>query len=734
MGLNHIYKVIWSKTKNAWVVVSEIAKRDGKSSVKSVVTSLAGKSVAAVMVAMVMCGGVASANTQYGVGADGGFDGTAIGENAKANSPRSTVIGKNAVASGSGDGSIVIGTNAFGMGYNTSPNSVIAIGNGARANTGSGGPTMAIGESAQAEATAGDAMAIGYNSKALGYSGGIAIGSNNSVYGNNLVLGKNSHINQYNGNDPFDSISIGNMNTLDGNEDSFVAGAQNHLIDNSGTNRNFSNILIGSKTTVNGTTNTVIGARYTTITGDYITAIGDVKRDATNWSDNQVVIGHHSAPEAVATVSNSIGVGTTGKTITLGTFAGDSSSLSVVSFGDSSSAGGAYTRQLKNVSAGVISPTSTDAINGSQLYRTIEALYSLGSPDVYMHVNDGTSTQGAGNASINLGKANEKGGATGQYSITIGLSSTAKSKNSIVIGKNGRDMDADSDNSVVMGTEAQVGLAQNGIAIGKRAMLFDDGPTNPRNDNSIAIGNNAVIRQANNSIVLGKDSNITGGDNSVAIGSNAVVTRGQLNVGGGYSSSSNSQYGNQRGGNQGIAVGSNSAISGSIGSTSIGRYSSIIGADDSVVIGSYSGIKFTDDGSTITIPKDIHVLGNRSFVKGASNITVLGNDINVEYVPNNPATDFSGSVIMGDKSTANSYVKPTDSTINGDTFTSADYAGQGTTINPLKNGNIVSVGSVGNERQIKNVAAGEVTATSTDAINGSQLYSVADQLAKGGFG
>ena len=733
MGLNHIYKVIWSKTKNAWVVVSEIAKRDGKSSIKSVVTSLAGKSVAAVMVAMVMCGGVASANTAYGTGATAtGPDSTAIGDDSKANSRYSTTIGKNAVADG-GDGSIVIGTNAYGIGYNSSPNSVIAIGYGARANTGSGGPTMAIGEAAQAEATAGDAMAIGYNSKALGYSGGIAIGSNNSVYGNNLVLGKNSHINQNNGNDPFDSISIGNTNTLDGNEDSFVAGSQNHLIDNSGTNRNYSNILIGSKTIVNGTTNTVIGARYTTITGDYITAIGDVKRDASNWSNNQVVIGHHSAPEAVASVSNSISVGTTGKTLTLGSFAGGNS-LSVVSFGDSSVGGGAYTRQLKNIGPGVISQDSTDAINGSQLYRAIEALYSLGSPDVYMHVNDGTSTQGAGNATSNLGKVNEKGGATGQYSITIGLLSTAKSKNSIVIGKNGRDMDADSDNSVVMGTEAQVGLAQNGIAIGKGAMLFDDGPTNPRNDNSIAIGNNAVIRQANNSIILGKGTRIMGGDNSVAIGSNASVGRSQLNVGGGSSASSNSQYGNQRGGNQGIAVGSDSAVSGSIGSTSIGRYSSIIGADDSVVIGSYSAIRFTDDGSTITVPKDIHVLGNRSLVKGASNITVLGNDINVEYVPNNPATDFSGSVIMGDKSTANSYVKPTDSIINGDTFTSADYAGQGTTTNPLKNGNIVSVGSVGNERQIKNVAAGEVTATSTDAINGSQLYSVADQLAKGGFG
>lgn len=327
MGLNHIYKVIWSKTKNAWVVVSEIAKRDGKSSVKSVVTSLAGKSVAAVMVAMVMCGGVASANTQYGVGADGGFNGTAIGENAKANSQKSTAIGMNAVADGTGMGSIVIGTNAYGMGYNSSPNSVIAIGYGARANTGSGGPTMAIGESAQAEATAGNAMAIGYNSKALGYNGGIAIGSNNTVYGDNIVLGKNSKINQINGADPHDSISIGNINKMDGNFGSLVIGNQNYLMDNSGSFRNFDNILIGDNTKLDGQTNTVIGARYTTITGDYITAIGDVKRDATNWSDNQVVIGHHSAPEAVATVSNTIGVGTTGKTLTLGTFAGSAPSL-----------------------------------------------------------------------------------------------------------------------------------------------------------------------------------------------------------------------------------------------------------------------------------------------------------------------------------------------------------------------------------------------------------------------
>ena len=785
MGLNHIYKVIWSKTKNAWVVVSEIAKRDGKSSVKSVITSLAGKSVAAVMVAMVMCGGVASANTAYGTGA------TATGSN-------STAIGDNASATGSG---------GVAMGNGSSANEGVAIGDNSLSqfksiamgpNAKSGQYSVSIGELADTtEAGSMRNVAIGYRSKATD-DGSISIGPNATAKGStSIAIGSQAETGRQGSiamgyavrNAQDNAISIGsavtnysdhtaaighNVNIAVGAKYGTAIGVQskingglrntsigyNNYVANGGDTSTFGsgNKVAGTYTTVIGTDNNygsnvsvanrsgifgyhnilnatsgvmedsyIIGAnnevnaRRTIVLGNNITVPDDM--------ENAVVLGDHSNATPYSQASN-VTVG--GITLEANRFAANValSKGSILSIGSN----GIAQRQIKNVAAGVISATSTDAVNGSQLYEAVRAVSAGASPDVYMHVNDGSGTQGAGNATTNLGKVNEKGGATGQYSITIGLSSTAKSKNSIVIGKNGRDMDADSDNSVVMGTEAQVGLAQNGIAIGKRAMLFDDGPTNPRNDNSIAIGNNAVIRQANNSIVLGKDSNITGGDNSVAIGSNVVVTRGQLNVGGGYSTSSNSQYGNQRGGNQGIAVGSNSAVSGSIGSTSIGRYSSIIGADDSVVIGSYSGIKFTDDGSTITVPKDIHVLGNRSFVKGASNITVLGNDINVEYVPNNPATDFSGSVIMGDKSTANSYVKPTDSTINGDTFTSADYAGQGTTTNPLKNGNIVSVGSVGNERQIKNVAAGEVTATSTDAINGSQLYSVADQLAKGGFG
>ena len=120
MGLNHIYKVIWSKTKNAWVVVSEIAKRDGKSSVKSVVTSLAGRSVAAVMVAMVMCGGVASANTVYGPGAIvNGSNSTAIGDNANIDnlSKDSVAIGPNA--------SIINGTDSVTIGSSSSSKNLV---------------------------------------------------------------------------------------------------------------------------------------------------------------------------------------------------------------------------------------------------------------------------------------------------------------------------------------------------------------------------------------------------------------------------------------------------------------------------------------------------------------------------------------------------------------------------------------------------------------------------------
>ncbi|WP_282954038.1 ESPR-type extended signal peptide-containing protein, partial [Aggregatibacter aphrophilus] len=87
----------------------------------------------------------------------------------------------------------------------------------------------------------------------------------------------------------------------------------------------------------------------------------------------------------------------------------------------------------------------------------------------------------------------------------------------------------------------------------------------------------------------------------------------------------------------------------------------------------------------------------------------------------------SGSVVLGDSSSTEGS-HPTASvnsaTVNGHTYNG--FAGA------VKDaGHFVSVGSKGTERQIKNVAAGHVAADSTDAINGSQLFSVASRIEQG---
>ena len=79
------------------------------------------------------------------------------------------------------------------------------------------------------------------------------------------------------------------------------------------------------------------------------------------------------------------------------------------------------------------------------------------------------------------------------------------------------------------------------------------------------------------------------------------------------------------------------------------------------------------------------------------------------------------SIALGQKSTTSEATAQTSATIAGHTF--GGFAGVGSAANGS-----VSVGKAGAERQLKNVAAGEISATSTDAVNGSQLYSVANEL------
>ena len=162
--------------------------------------------------------------------------------------------------------------------------------------------------------------------------------------------------------------------------------------------------------------------------------------------------------------------------------------------------------------------------------------------------------------------------------------------------------------------------------------------------------------------------------NSVLIGSGSSV-KGNLTLGIGHYTNINA--------NKGLAIGSyntltsNATESGVFGQGEYGK--SAIDASGSYSIGNYN-----------------HISGNNTFVMG-----------------NNVTTSLENAVILGNDSTDGDVVSTSSYTFNnGKTI---NYAGT----TPIST---VSVGAKDKERTITNVAAGRVSATSTDAINGSQLY------------
>ena len=179
------------------------------------------------------------------------------------------------------------------------------------------------------------------------------------------------------------------------------------------------------------------------------------------------------------------------------------------------------------------------------------------------------------------------------------------------------------------------------------------------------------------------------GDDSIAMGTNATVTKAD-----------------------GIAIGQNTNVTGEK-SIAIGKDSEVSG-EKSIAIG--VGHNVSGNRST-TIGDPNVVSGNDSFVAGngnnvaSNNVMVLGNNITV-------ATGYDNAVVLGEGSTAEK-ANPTSSiTIKDQTY---NFAGT----NPTST---VSVGKAGAERQIVNVAAGRISDTSTDAINGSQLYAAVEGI------
>ena len=346
MGLNQIYKVVWSKTKGCYVVVSELAKRVGRNKTKAVVVATA----AMAMVVGPMAVGVDTVEAGVAIGSttDNTIDkGTAltnsssiaIGRDANASRQgNNVVIGDETDANGAGN--IVIGRHAF-------------AGFDGRGNEKKSSQSVAIG--------AGNARHEG--AKAFGDQS-VALGANTMAYGNS-------------------SIAIGNDDV-----DRAVAATTTYT--NSDGNK-VTGTVGAAYTDLTGKNLHTDGGRYKdTKSGEAAIAIG-VKAQA---GDISVALGTGAAAEkvnatalgsgATATFDNSVALGggsvtdkegTKQTSVTVNGHTYNWSGGSTTGKGDVVSIGKAgYERQLKNVAAGEVSETSTDGINGSQLYGILNKM------------------------------------------------------------------------------------------------------------------------------------------------------------------------------------------------------------------------------------------------------------------------------------------------------------------------------------------------------------------------
>ncbi|MDG6471199.1 ESPR-type extended signal peptide-containing protein [Glaesserella parasuis] len=401
--------------------------------------------------------------------------------------------------------------------------------------------------------------------------------------------------------------------------------------------------------------------------------------------------------------------------------------------------------KITNVAEGT---ETNDAVNKGQLDNVTVT---------YFHTNTGEQTQGKGEENTNKGKITDKAGATGKYAVTAGVNTKATANQAVAIGK---DTKATASSAIAIGSgkpenpnglnliKARYNPTKKEVEAGHG---FDptDTETVASGSMSLAIGG---LSQATGhvSVALGAYSYALGheaiaigsrtaasGAAAVAIGSFSAASGGDA-VAIGWGAKARGDFSSALGLNakalnkNAIAIG-NGATAGiekdttNISTVAIGE-SAVASHKETIAIG--KGAKATAEkaisigtGNTVSGAKS-GAIGDPNTVSGAASY-VMGNDNTVTHTKafvlgNNVTTGADDSVYLGDSSAVN-----TGDSSGG--VTSAVASGE---INGITYGNfaattpvgVVTVGAATKERRIQNVAAGKISATSTDAINGSQLY------------
>ncbi|MDX8499363.1 YadA-like family protein [Mesorhizobium sp. VK4C] len=635
---------------------------------------------------------IGSGNTAYGDGAvsigdpsyASGTGAVTSGANNIANSDGTA----NATASNQAPGAVAIGNNNKAIGQGS-----VALGNGSTAGAAGFVGNVALGNGATATASSGD-VALGSGSVT-----DVAVGTGGTTIGG-VAYG-------FAGTTPTSTVSIG------------APGAERTL-----TNLAAGRISGSSTDAINGSqlfaTNQQV-TQNTTDIANLSTSLTDINSGAgikyfhanSTLADSQA-LGTDSVaigPNAVATNAGDVAIGlnaVSGTTTAVGgttiggvnyTFAGGTpaGAFSVGSVGAE--------RQIQNVAAGQLNGSSTDAVNGSQLFATNQQV-TQNTTDIAANTADittlgNTINNFAGDTSTVYTDANGDGiryvrtndstlpvadaFAQGVGSSALGYQATASAGDSLALGR---------------GTQATIlgGVALGAGSVSDRAVAPVSG--------SILSGTGLIPYNTTDMTLLG----------AVSVGTSTAY-RQIINVADGTQDQDAVTLRQLKGALSSFAVTgtmyfhANSTASDSLAvgaeSVAIGPRTTVNG-DNGIGMGNGAIVQQTAPGG-IAIGQNATVnqadsiaFGTNSTANGAQS-TALG----AGATANEP-----GSVALGAGSTTAAAVATTGTTINGVAYT---FAGTTPT-------STVSVGSAGNERTVTNVAAGRISDTSTDAINGSQLY------------
>ena len=712
----------------------------------------------------------------------GGSASVVLGKDASANAVRSVVLGPSAgvgmvgdvlgtkgshVVIGDGAGNNINGQQNIAIGYKTG-NDVksdhnVAIGSEAGTNIGSSGNTsegknVSIGYHAnkndsavsriqstalgsetkaaddgvavgyQAQANGNGSTAIGFNAQAAD-AASVALGQGAQAAGGNVAIGNDSVANaaMISGTGyltgqaaPKTAVSVGNASALrritnvaDGalDQDAVTVAQLKKSID-----------ATVAQVNANVSSATASGVYYDTVTsgdGDSITlrnndnkgtkihnvAAGTLGTDAANVAQVNKIVDtaktHYYSVKStdlnnydndLATGEDSMAAGVSAKAL------GDRS----VALGNNT---GAKSLGSITVGAGYEDPANpgslkqTLAISGYQYNTAI-----------------GAGAQAAGNNSLAIGtlatSSIKNGGSSVDKAVAIGYSAGVSDDKAIAIGS---DAKSNSKSASAMGDTAQA-LARNALAIGTNAQAAGVSSGAIGTQNRVTGANTYVLGSQNSTAATGtaadvsaSNSGIFGNENRMEGDSNRIV--GNQNVLKMKSLSNNSS--NSKTFENIFVTGNHNTVTGDPDTSTAGDAGSV---SDITVTGSKNTIQAKNQKNRNLT--DIQIVGNQNTVDATTQNADLSN---TQILGSHVTATLGNSVYLGSNS---AYVVSGATTKGMDVYNSDgtyQYAG-GTPAG------IVTVGSAGKERRIQNVAAGLVSAKSTDAVNGSQLYTMTRPL------